>query len=93
MKDEQVNCPIIVRKLKMRGEKENKPVADSCILVPAIPPFLPLALQKLNLAQLHQHASKEVTQKCTLNSAYNNQCKSPATPPSRGHVYLFQKIL
>jgi hypothetical protein len=44
MKDEQVNCPIMVRKVKMRGEKENKPVADSRILVPAIPPFLPLAL-------------------------------------------------
>jgi hypothetical protein len=34
----------------------------------AIPPFLPLALQKLKPAQLHQHASKEATQKWTLKS-------------------------
>ena len=55
MKDEQVNCPTLVRKVKMRAKINLLLIPVSlCLLLflrapaAAIPPFLPLALQKLN---------------------------------------------
>jgi hypothetical protein len=55
MKDEHVNCPILVRKVKTRGETNLLLIPVPLCLLPllrapaaATPPFLPLALQKLN---------------------------------------------
>jgi hypothetical protein len=84
MKDERVNCPILVREVK--NERNTNLVlihVSLCLLLlltplAAIPPFLPLALQKLKPAQLHQHASKKQPR-----NGHLNHCK-PGQPGSAG---------
>jgi hypothetical protein len=84
MKDERVNCPILVREVK--NERNTNLVlipVSLCLLLlltppAAIPPFLPLALQKLKPAQLHQHASKKQPR-----NGHLNHCKS-GQPGSAG---------